>query len=347
MPAMHLAEHIGMAFTHWVVLPGKYTSDLLRPFRPGTLSRHDEIYTDGSMGVGDVSGSGILIKKRNGIKRNPDYCSGVRAELLAIEEALKFCFTESVNTDIWMLSDSRSSNQYLSKWWKHGDRTTTSIVQAAIKTWWLPDFFRNGYPGQTRYQFLLETGPLYISGKKETVLVLLCLGQAVGELKLPLLGFAGDILELNGIYEHDFAASKATDHDVVGDEIENNSANTQTLVVENQHINLPEEPEHMANADYDALKKRLLVFFFISNHCLKQHNGKEQKEEQETLRKQRREARETKKGVKKFKLSSCRPRSIKPKPKSPVASTSKDGVIKYPTCEEEYCDPPTGVDPVL
>ncbi|GFT72842.1 hypothetical protein TNCV_5065721 [Trichonephila clavipes] len=45
-------------------------------------------------------------------------------------------------------------------------------------------------------------------------------------------------------FEHDFAASKATDHDVVGDEIETNSANPQTLVVENQHINPPEEPEH-------------------------------------------------------------------------------------------------------
>ncbi|GFU25961.1 uncharacterized protein TNCV_5104581 [Trichonephila clavipes] len=71
--------------------------------------------------------------------------------------------------------------------------------------------------------------------------------------------------------EHDFAASKAADHDVVGDEIENNSANLQTLVVENQHTNPPEEPEHMANADYDALKKPVSVFL-ISNHCLKQHN---------------------------------------------------------------------------
>ncbi|GFX28506.1 uncharacterized protein TNCV_1153151 [Trichonephila clavipes] len=49
--------------------------------------------------------------------------------------------------------------------------------------------------------------------------------------------------------EHDFAASKATDHYVVGDETENNSANRQTLVVENQHINPPEEPELMANTD--------------------------------------------------------------------------------------------------
>ncbi|GFV34854.1 uncharacterized protein TNCV_1451581 [Trichonephila clavipes] len=62
--------------------------------------------------------------------------------------------------------------------------------------------------------------------------------------------------------KHDFAASKATDHDVVGDETENNSAHPQTLVAENQHINPPEEPELTANADYDALKKPVKCFLF-------------------------------------------------------------------------------------
>ncbi|GFW46212.1 uncharacterized protein TNCV_2813091 [Trichonephila clavipes] len=83
------------------------------------------------MGVGAVSGSEIFIRKGNGIricKRNPDFYSVFWAELLAIEEALKFCFTESANTDIWMLSDSQSSIQHLSELWRHGDRTT-SIVQ--------------------------------------------------------------------------------------------------------------------------------------------------------------------------------------------------------------------------
>ncbi|GFT66091.1 RNase H domain-containing protein [Trichonephila clavipes] len=83
------------------------------------------------MGVGAVSGSGIFIKKGYGIricKKNPDFCSVFRAELLAIEEALKFCFAESVNTDIWIFSDSRNSIQRLSKWWRHGDRMTTSTV---------------------------------------------------------------------------------------------------------------------------------------------------------------------------------------------------------------------------
>ena len=43
--------------------------------------------------------------------------------------------------------------------------------------------------------------------------------------------------------EHGFAAAKTTDCDAVGDETENNSANPQTLVVKNQHVNPPEEPE--------------------------------------------------------------------------------------------------------
>ncbi|PRD24950.1 UNVERIFIED_CONTAM: hypothetical protein NCL1_42329 [Trichonephila clavipes] len=89
------------------------------------------IYIDGRMGAGAVSGSGIFIKKGNDFricKRNSDYCSVFRAEFLAIEETLKFCFTGSVTIDIWIFSDSRSFIQPLSEWWRHGDRTTTSIV---------------------------------------------------------------------------------------------------------------------------------------------------------------------------------------------------------------------------
>ncbi|GFS80810.1 DDE-1 domain-containing protein [Trichonephila clavipes] len=170
-----------------------------------------------------------------------------------------------------------------------------------------------------------------------------------------------------GISECDFAAAKTGDHDGVGDATENNSANPQTLAVETQHItpSPPEEPEITVNAGSNA--PRSLLVLFISNHCLKQHNVRKkrkskkvsssiltntpikeileetekQKEERETLRKQRREVRETKKGAKKLKLSSCRPKSIKFRPKSPVASTTKDCVIRCPACEEEYCDPPT------
>ncbi|GFT28587.1 uncharacterized protein TNCV_429741 [Trichonephila clavipes] len=90
-------------------------------------------------------------------------------------------------------------------------------------------------------------------------------------------GFQKCGIETHNPLVFDFAASKATDLDVVGDETENNSANSQILVAENQHINPSEEPELMANSDYDAQKKPDSVFF-ISNHCLKQHNGKKMKE---------------------------------------------------------------------
>ncbi|GFV97324.1 transposable element Tc3 transposase [Trichonephila clavipes] len=65
---------------------------------------------------------------------------------------------------------------------------------------------------------------------------------------MPLKGFKKCAIETHNYLvfsDHDFAASKATDHDVVGDETGNNSTNPQTLVVENQHINPPEEPELM------------------------------------------------------------------------------------------------------
>ena len=62
--------------------------------------------------------------------------------------------------------------------------------------------------------------------------------------------------------EHDFAAARTTDHDVVGDETENNSTNRQTFVVENHHTNSPEGSELMANADSDAQKKISSVLLF-------------------------------------------------------------------------------------
>ncbi|GFX82257.1 hypothetical protein TNCV_972691 [Trichonephila clavipes] len=70
-----------------------------------------------------------------------------------------------------------------------------------------------------------------------------------------------------------------------------------------------------------------------------------QKEEQKTG-KQGREAREAKEGVKKLKLRSCRSKSIKFRPKCPVALATKDGVIRFVKgkifCgKKENCNPPT------
>ncbi|PRD26167.1 UNVERIFIED_CONTAM: hypothetical protein NCL1_38871 [Trichonephila clavipes] len=113
MPAMHLTEHIGMAFTPWVA----YMENTSYVLHPGTLSLSRVMEFSSKMGIVLRSVRAILTILRS-----------FRTELLAIE-ALKFCFTESVNTDIWKLSDSQSSIQPLAEWWRHGDRTTTSIVQ--------------------------------------------------------------------------------------------------------------------------------------------------------------------------------------------------------------------------
>ncbi|GFW52154.1 uncharacterized protein TNCV_2426011 [Trichonephila clavipes] len=107
-----------------------------------------------------------------------------------------------------------------------------------------------------------------------------------------------------------------------------------TLVVENQQISHPEEPELMVNAEFDAPKKP------HTHQRNVRTKGKAEGRTENTVRKQKREVCEAKKGVKKLKLNSCRPKSIKSRPNSPVASISKDGVIKCTACEEEYCDPP-------
>ena len=51
------------------------------------------------------------------------------AELIAIEEALKYCVNESITTDIWILSDSRILIQRLAAWWELGDILTVHYVQ--------------------------------------------------------------------------------------------------------------------------------------------------------------------------------------------------------------------------
>ncbi|GFX12682.1 hypothetical protein TNCV_3158031 [Trichonephila clavipes] len=117
-----------------------------------------------------------------------------------------------------------------------------------------------------------------------------------------------------------------------------------------------------ANADSDVPKKPVSVFCFKllpkATHDLrnkkqisepkhsnkpskKLEQGKRQKEEHKNFRKLRRKACEAKKGVKKLKLSSCKPKSIKSSQNSSVASTSNDSVIRCSACEEVYCDPPT------
>ncbi|GFV99738.1 hypothetical protein TNCV_5080981 [Trichonephila clavipes] len=59
--------------------------------------------------------------------------------------------------------------------------------------------FQKFLPGSNKISVHIGSEPPCMSGMKETVLMLLCLGQAVGERKLLLLGFDLRILELNGM----------------------------------------------------------------------------------------------------------------------------------------------------
>ncbi|GBM76618.1 hypothetical protein AVEN_196754-1 [Araneus ventricosus] len=75
------------------------------------------LYTDGSKSDSGRTGSGVYAKAEDGLVfrcrfRNPDNCSVFRSELLAIREALNFAL-HFENRDIYVLTDSKSSIQYL------------------------------------------------------------------------------------------------------------------------------------------------------------------------------------------------------------------------------------------
>ncbi|GFW40000.1 uncharacterized protein TNCV_5116831 [Trichonephila clavipes] len=118
----------------------------------------------------------------------------------------------------------------------HADRTTTSILQllnslsANVKIYfqWVPSHVNvcendiaGGLAREGSHEDSMHGGCLtfseiakrvkqdassswkqtpYMSSMKETILVLLCLGQAIDEMKLLSLCFAEDILELNGMW---------------------------------------------------------------------------------------------------------------------------------------------------
>lgn len=61
-------------------------------------------------------------------RRNPDFCSVFRSELIAINEGLEAVLSMKDYGELWILSDSRSSLQHLHKWFLIGDLTSISIL---------------------------------------------------------------------------------------------------------------------------------------------------------------------------------------------------------------------------
>ncbi|GBO40762.1 hypothetical protein AVEN_88824-1, partial [Araneus ventricosus] len=91
-----------------------------------------KVYTDGSRNDSDCTGSGIYIKAYNQElkiqRRNPDFCSVFRSELIAIDEGLDSLSSFSCSNEIWILTDSRSSIQHLANWHRVRDNTGINIL---------------------------------------------------------------------------------------------------------------------------------------------------------------------------------------------------------------------------
>ncbi|KFM70790.1 Ribonuclease H1, partial [Stegodyphus mimosarum] len=89
------------------------------------------IYTDGSRSDKDRAGSGIYCKIPEGDLRcnirNSDHCSVFRSKLIAISKAFDYALCSSSEI-MWILTDSRSSIQYLKNWPKIMDKTGQDIV---------------------------------------------------------------------------------------------------------------------------------------------------------------------------------------------------------------------------
>ncbi|GFX29135.1 RNase H domain-containing protein [Trichonephila clavipes] len=93
-----------------------------------------KIYTDGSKGETNTAGSGVLIELPGRVikfqRRNADHASVFRTELTAIMSSLSFIknIRDLAFSEIWILTDNRSSIQHLSNWPSIGDSTSRSIL---------------------------------------------------------------------------------------------------------------------------------------------------------------------------------------------------------------------------
>ncbi|GFT02217.1 RNase H domain-containing protein [Trichonephila clavipes] len=94
------------------------------------------IYTDGSRSDTGRAGSGIFSNTpESDVKfsiRNPDHCTVFRLELIAVSSALDHALS-SHKDSIWILSDSRSSIQYLKNWPKIMDSYGLDILSKLVR----------------------------------------------------------------------------------------------------------------------------------------------------------------------------------------------------------------------
>ncbi|GFU93937.1 ribonuclease H1 [Trichonephila clavipes] len=94
------------------------------------------VYTDDSRSDTGRAGNGIFSNTPgNDVKfsiRNPNHCFIFRSELIAITGALDHALN-SYKGSIWILTDSRSSTQYLKNWSKIMDSTGLDILSKLVR----------------------------------------------------------------------------------------------------------------------------------------------------------------------------------------------------------------------
>ncbi|GFT79012.1 RNase H domain-containing protein [Trichonephila clavipes] len=105
-------------------------------------------HTNGSRSDTGRTGSGIFsITPGNDVKisiRNPDHCSVFRSELIAISGALDHALN-SYKDSIWILTDSRSSIEYLKNWSKIMDSTGLDILSKLVRISQRNKYVSSGY----------------------------------------------------------------------------------------------------------------------------------------------------------------------------------------------------------
>ncbi|GBM20749.1 hypothetical protein AVEN_105973-1 [Araneus ventricosus] len=92
------------------------------------------LYTDGSKSDSGRTGSGVYARAVDGLVfrcRFRNNCSVFRSELLAIREALDFALRFETS-DTYILTDSKSSIQYLKNWPKIPEKTGQGIISKIV-----------------------------------------------------------------------------------------------------------------------------------------------------------------------------------------------------------------------
>ncbi|GBM99919.1 hypothetical protein AVEN_248276-1 [Araneus ventricosus] len=91
-----------------------------------------KVYTDGNRNDSDCTCSGIYITTHNQElkiqRRNPEFYSVFRSDLIAIDEGLDSLSSFSCSIEIWIQTDSRSSIQHLAYWHRVKDNTGMNIL---------------------------------------------------------------------------------------------------------------------------------------------------------------------------------------------------------------------------